>query len=159
MRRVAQFGEVMEHHLGKGNWLFVRYASALQAEKARAQNGELCSMCVGGETHQAVVGVSRVTHETAERLGLIGLLSALAADGGPSAGGAATADFDDAAHAASQLQWGHNDRGSKVSKFGRGELSRCNVAYDDLLLQPRPVFWYHNLFKWLVQTLTDFFLS
>ena len=80
LQRFQQLGEVLEHRVGRGNWLFLRYATALQTEKARAQSGVLVS-------DGALVAVEAVTRESAERLGLAALLDGAAppalADGAP----------------------------------------------------------------------------
>lgn len=58
------FGDIREHEVGRGNWLFVRYASRLQAEKALAQPAMLLD---GGAT---LVAALRPTPDVAFKFGL-----------------------------------------------------------------------------------------
>ena len=61
---MGQFGEIIEHEVGRGNWLFLRYATKWQAEKALAQSAIVLD---GGAT---VVGALRLTPDVAARFGM-----------------------------------------------------------------------------------------
>lgn len=64
LRALWNYGDVVDHEAGRGNWLFVRFASRWHAEKALAQSTFLLD---GG---QALVGALRVTADVALRFGL-----------------------------------------------------------------------------------------
>jgi len=54
-------GRVQEQHSGQGNWLFIRYETRLQAEKALCRNGILL-------TPNIMLGVCRLDNQMASRL-------------------------------------------------------------------------------------------
>jgi nuclear pore complex protein Nup53 len=61
LRRFQGFGEVVDHR-ASGNWLHVRYATRLQAEKALCQNGALIN------NGMIMVGVRRCNAQTLSQL-------------------------------------------------------------------------------------------
>mmetsp|Transcript_33503 Transcript_33503/g.105851 ORF Transcript_33503/g.105851 Transcript_33503/m.105851 type:complete len:306 (-) Transcript_33503:261-1178(-) len=62
LRYFQRFGDVVEHHRGGGNWLFLRYRTKLQAQKAVAQNGTTLGP-------NLMVAVAPLTPERARELG------------------------------------------------------------------------------------------
>ena len=50
------FGDVLEHHVGRGNWLCMRYATTMQARMALAQNAAFLP-AAGGDTTPVLLGV------------------------------------------------------------------------------------------------------
>ena len=142
LQRFQQLGEVLEHRVGRGNWLFLRYATALQTEKARAQSGVLVS-------DGALVAVEAVTAESAERLGLLALLDG-AAEPNPQADDTPLRGRDGEA-----MRWTEpvacHDRALQQS------AARRSYAFDASrdMLQPRRRMWYHNVCKFVA----DFFFN
>lgn len=64
VRAFMAFGQVVESHLGAGNFMFLKYASPLQASKAVTQNPTPLSTTV-------LVGVTALTADLASRLGFV----------------------------------------------------------------------------------------
>ena len=66
LETMARYGEILEHEVGRGNWLFLRYATKWQAEKALAQS----AIVLDGAAGPVVVGALRLTPDVAARFGM-----------------------------------------------------------------------------------------
>ena len=63
LRKFQEFGDIVDYHVGQGNWMIIRYATALQAEKALSQTSVLLSSNV-------LLGVMKLTSQLARRLNI-----------------------------------------------------------------------------------------
>ena len=66
LETMGRYGEILEHEVGRGNWLFLRYATKWQAEKALAQS----AIVLDGAAGPVVVGALRLTPDVAARFGM-----------------------------------------------------------------------------------------
>lgn len=63
LRKFQEFGDIVDYHVGQGNWMIIRYATPLQAEKALGQTSVLLSSNV-------LLGVMKLTSQLARRLNI-----------------------------------------------------------------------------------------
>ncbi|KAJ8603827.1 hypothetical protein CTAYLR_000261 [Chrysophaeum taylorii] len=64
LRKFWNYGDIIEHEPGRGNWIFLHFASKWQAEKALAQSVILL------DGNATMVGAMRVTQDVALKFGL-----------------------------------------------------------------------------------------
>ncbi|CAM9465506.1 unnamed protein product, partial [Chrysoparadoxa australica] len=100
-REFRQYGQVAAHKIGQGNWMFIRYTTRLQAEKAFASGNGLV---IGGGI---MLGVRKMDSEVASQLAFDGQPSTI---GGP--------------YAQSTQGWGRGEYSSETR--GKGHPSRGN---------------------------------
>lgn len=121
LQRFQAFGEIVQHRLGAGNWLFIRYYSPVQAERAACQHMTYLSSI-------SMAGVQQMNSSLGRQMNL-----RLTEDGGLVTDDAAQTYWSNP----EELQLRRRQRGRVESVAQHSEVDAGSQEDDGLYLRPQ----------------------